>query len=154
MIYIIQLIYSVTQKINLSIFLYMSNFDLSLNKELENTESEINSYKVSKDDVSDGGVFNPKTFNEKLNKLNELKRKRSRLKDKIKLSKINSQMKIKNQPLTKEYIINDIYKMLDDFKNIKKINIDNIDGIINKGYRKLIILIVLLVILIVIYVSI
>lgn len=133
----------------------MSDIDLSLSKELENTESEINSYKVSKDDVSVGGVFNPKTFNEKLDKLNELKRKRSRLKNKIKLSKMNRQI-IKDQPLTltKEYIINDIYKMVDEFKNLKKLNIINIDGIINKGYRKLIILIILLIILIVTYVSI
>lgn len=137
----------------------MSDIDLSLSlsKELENTESEINSYKISKDDVSVGGVFNPKTFNEKLNKLNELKRKRSRLKNKIKLSKMNRQI-IKDQPLTltltKEYIINDIYKMIDEFKNLKKLNITNIDGIINKGYRKLIILIILLIILIVTYVSI
>ena len=135
----------------------MSDIDLSLSlsKELENTESEINSYKVSKDDVSIGGIFNPKTFNEKLDKLNELKRKRYRLKNKIKLSKINQQMILKDQPLTltKEYIINDIYKMVDEFKNLKKFNIINIDGVINKGYRKLIILIILLVILITIYVS-
>jgi hypothetical protein len=143
----------------------MSNNDLksSLSKELENTESEINSYKLSKDDVSVGGIFNPKTFNEKLNKLNELKRKRSKLKDQIKLSKMTSQMTtnqlltnqlLTNQLLTKEVIINDIYKMVDEFKNLEKINIANIDGIIKKGYRKLIILIALLVILIVIYVSI
>jgi hypothetical protein len=133
----------------------MSNNDLksSLSKELENTESEINSYKLSKDDVSVGGIFNPKTFNEKLNKLNELKRKRSKLKDQIKLSKMTSQMTT-NQLLTKDDIINDIYKMVDEFKNLEKINIVNIDSIIKKGYRKLIILIALLVILIVIYVSI
>lgn len=134
----------------------MSNNDLSLSlsKELENTESEINSYKLSKDDVSVGGVFNPKTFNEKLNKLNELKRKRSKLKDQIKLSKMNRQTIIKNQLLTKEDIINDIYRMIDEFKNLENINIVNINGIIKKGYRKLIILILLLLILIVIYVSI
>lgn len=139
----------------------MSNNDLnsSLSKELENTESEINNYKVSKDDVSVGGVFNPKTFNEKLNKLNELKRKRSKLKDQIKLSKINRQTTITNQLLTnqlltKENIINDIYKMIDEFKNLEKINIVNIDSIVKKGYRKLIILIALLIILIVIYISI
>jgi hypothetical protein len=138
----------------------MSNNDLnsSLSKELENTESEINSYKLSKDDVSVGGIFNPKTFNEKLNKLNELKRKRSKLKDQIKLSKMNRQMTtnqlLTNQLLTKEDIINDIYKMVDEFKNLEKINIVNIDSIIKKGYRKLIILIALLIILIAIYVSI
>jgi hypothetical protein len=133
----------------------MSNNDLnsSLSKELENTESEINSYKLSKDDVSIGGIFNPKTFNEKLNKLNELKRKRSKLKDQIKLSKMNRQMTTK-QLLTKEDIINDIYKMVDEFKNLEKINIVNIDSIVKKGYRKLIILIALLIILIAIYVSI
>jgi hypothetical protein len=133
----------------------MSNNDLnsSLSKELENTESEINSYKLSKDDVSVGGIFNPKTFNEKLNKLNELKRKRSKLKDQIKLSKMNRQMTTK-QLLTKEDIINDIYKMVDEFKNLEKINIVNIDSIVKKGYRKLIILIALLIILIAIYVSI
>jgi hypothetical protein len=133
----------------------MSNNDLksSLSKELKNTESEINSYKLSKDDVSVGGIFNPKTFNEKLNKLNELKRKRSKLKDQIKLSKMNRQMTTK-QLLTKEDIINDIYKMVDEFKNLEKINIVNIDSIVKKGYRKLIILIALLIILIAIYVSI
>lgn len=132
----------------------MSNTDLNLNKELENTESEISNYKVSKDDVSVGGVFNPKTFNEKLNKLNELKRKRSILKDKIKLSKMKIEPTIKDQLLTKDNILNDIYKMVDEFKNLENINIVNIDGIVKKGYRKLIILILLLIILIVIYVSI
>jgi hypothetical protein len=58
------------------------------------------------------------------------------------------------QLLTKEDIINDIYKMVDEFKNLEKINIVNIDSIVKKGYRKLIILIALLIILIAIYVSI
>ena len=44
--------------------------------------------------------------------------------------------------------------MIDEFKNLEKINIVNIDSIVKKGYRKLIILIALLIILIVIYISI
>ena len=131
------------------------NLSISLSKELEQTESEISNYQVSKDDVIVGGVFDPKTFNQKLDKLNELKRKRSKLRDKLKLSKMVQQLPTDHnkQSLTKDFIINDFYQMLDEFKGLKKINVVGIENIINKNYRKLIILIILLIILIVMYVS-
>ncbi len=100
--------------------------------------------------MTQGGKFDASLYNKQVDKVYDIKRKRRKIKDKIKL------LKIKYTPLQptklsidelKYQLINDTYDMFNEYKNKKPIN-----DILDKNYRKLTILFIFLFIIIISYI--
>jgi hypothetical protein len=116
----------------------------SLSKEEEAAKA------IDPSEVIAGSVFDIKAFNLKVDKYSEILRKRRKLKDQIQLEKL------KHKPFDygnitynqfRYKLIGDFYNMIDEIINMSSFSFTNLSVIINKGYRKLMILVIILIIL-------
>jgi hypothetical protein len=115
-------------------------------------EQKIKQKKESKFKASDitapGGKFDSKAFNKKVNKVQDIMRQKKILKDKIKLAKLVYRPLDHNR-LTisqlKTALYADTYQMFREIANLKSFNLQNLDQIMSKNYRKLTVLIILLI---------
>lgn len=105
---------------------------------------------IDPSEVTAGSVFDAKAFNIKIDKYFDLVRKRRKLKDQIQLEKL------KYKPLDygditynkfRYTLIGDFYNMINEIKNMSSFSFSNLFIIINKRYRKLMILVIILIIL-------
>ena len=110
-------------------------------------------FKVS-DITAPGGKFDTKAFNKQVDKVSDIIRQRRKLKDKIKLANLAYRPLDYNRMTIGELkmaLYSDTYDMFAEISNLKSFNLEKLNQIISKNYRKLTILIVLLVALIITY---
>ena len=101
-----------------------------------------------------GGKFDSKAFNKKVNSVMDIARQRRKLKDKIKLAKLEYRPLDYNKLTIGELkmaLYNDIFDMFDEISKLKKINLKYLNLILSKNYRKLTVLVLLLIIFILTY---
>jgi hypothetical protein len=101
-------------------------------------------------DVIAGSVFDIKSFNLKVDKYSEILRKRRKLKDQIQLEKLKHKPFDYGDITYNQFrygLISDFYNMISEIKNMSSFSFNQLSIIINKGYRKLMILVILLIIL-------
>jgi hypothetical protein len=111
--------------------------------------------KIKKSDVTYGQVFDIKLFNAKVNEVNDITRKKNKIRDQIKLSRLNYRPPNPGRLTITEFkqgLLLDTYHMFKDFTTLKKINYNDINNILNKNYRRLTLLIILLIICIISYI--
>jgi hypothetical protein len=110
---------------------------------------------IKPSDVSIGGKFDLKAFNDKLNKVSSLRKAESKIKDKIQLAKLQYRP-VSHNHLTidqlKQAMIIDIYDMCIEMSEMKNINFVSINMILSKNYRKITFLIILLLFIIISYI--
>jgi hypothetical protein len=110
---------------------------------------------IKPSDVSIGGKFDLKAFNNKLDKIKELRQRESKLKDQINLAKLQYRPVSYNH-LTidqlKHGMIMDIYDMFNELALIDNLSIKNINLIMSKNYRKITLLILLLLYIVISYI--
>jgi len=98
-----------------------------------------------------GGYFDIAAFNAKVNKIQEIARQRRKIKEQIKLARLNYRPLDVNQ-LTieqlKQGLYLDTYNMFEEIKKMRSFNLSQLDNILSKNYRKMTVLIIFLIILI------
>jgi hypothetical protein len=124
-----------------------------LSSELKLKQKKESNFKVS-DVTAPGGKFDSKAFNKKVNSVMDIARQRRKLKDKIKLAKLEYRPLDYNKLTIGELkmaLYNDIFDMFDEISKLKKINLKYLNLILSKNYRKLTVLVLLLIIFILTY---
>lgn len=127
-----------------------------LSNEEKNLKLEREKKKIIKpSEVIAGSVFDSALFNRKLDEINEINRKRRKIKDKIKLFKLKKRH-VDYDDLTirqfKNGIILDTYDMFSELFSMKSFSFKNINYIINKNYRKIILLVIIFSVIILSYI--
>jgi len=111
--------------------------------------------KIKKSDVTYGQVFDIKAFNRNVNEVNEITRNKNKIRDQIRLAKLNYRPPNPDK-LTiaqlKQGLLLDTYQMFKNLATLKEINYKNINNILNKNYRRLTLLIILFMICIISYI--
>ena len=103
---------------------------------------------IDPSEVIAGSVFDIKAFNLKVDKYSELIRKRRKLKDKLQLEKLKHKAFDYGDITYNQFrykLIGDFYNMFNEIKNMSSFSFTKLSVIINKGYRKLMILFIILI---------
>lgn len=131
--------------------------DLTIQQNKLDLNKDFNLNKLRDDkDITIGGVFNVKAFNNKLNNIFSNVLNKQKIEDKIK--KLKKQSTIPNpETMTlnqfKSGLILDTYDMFNELFSLKKFNKNNINNVMDKNYRKITLFILLLLFFIIVYFS-
>jgi hypothetical protein len=128
-------------------------------KELETEEIRLSDQikkekKINSNEFIMGGLFDNKTFNNKLNSINKLSSERKEIIDKINLEKLKYEPLDYNKKTIgdlKQDLLNDTILMFNELYQLKSFDFNKINDILNKKYRKITLLIIFLLFLILLY---
>lgn len=128
-------------------------------KDLETEEKRLNELiekekKLKSTDFITGGIFDNKSFNNRVNYINKLSSEKNNIKNKIKLEKLNYEPLDYNKKTIgdfKKELIDDTLIMINELYNLTSFDFNKINNILNIKYRKITLLIFILIFLILIY---
>ena len=128
-------------------------------KDLETEEKRLNELiekekKLKSTDFITGGIFDNKSFNNRVNYINKLSSEKNSIKNKIKLEKLNYEPLDYNKKTIgdfKKELIDDTLIMINELYNLTSFDFNKINNILNIKYRKITLLIFILIFLILIY---
>jgi hypothetical protein len=128
----------------------LQNEDKILKKKLDMSKNF-----ASDPDITVGGTFNLGSFNKKINQIKKITDQRIKIRDQIQLLKLSFKPLNYDQMTIGEFkqgIYIDTLDMINELSKLKKFDLDKINLIINKKYRKITIFITILIIFIICYI--